>query len=32
VSENNFNARILYTAKLSFEIDGAIKAFHDKQN
>jgi hypothetical protein len=30
-NENNFNPRILYTAKLSFKIDGAIKVFHDKQ-
>jgi hypothetical protein len=29
--ENNFNPRILYLAKLSFQIDGAIKVFHDKQ-
>jgi hypothetical protein len=29
--ENNFKARILYPAKLSFKIDGAIKVFHDKQ-
>jgi hypothetical protein len=29
--ENNFNPRILYPAKLSFKIDGAIKVFHDKQ-
>jgi hypothetical protein len=28
---NNFNPRILYPAKLSFKIDGAIKIFHDKQ-
>jgi hypothetical protein len=25
------NLRILYPAKLSFKIDGAIKVFHDKQ-
>jgi hypothetical protein len=25
------NPRILYSAKLSFKIDGATKAFHDKQ-
>jgi hypothetical protein len=25
----NFNPRILYPAKLSFKIDGAIKVFHD---
>jgi hypothetical protein len=31
LNENNFNPRILYTAKLSFKIDGAIKVFHDKQ-
>jgi hypothetical protein len=31
LSENNFNPRILYPAKLSFKIDGAIKVFHDKQ-
>jgi hypothetical protein len=36
LNENNFNSRILYPAKLSFKIlsfkiDGAIKAFHDKQ-
>jgi hypothetical protein len=30
-NENNFNPRILYLAKLSFKIDGAIKDFHDKQ-
>jgi hypothetical protein len=30
-NENNFNPRILYPAKLSFKIDGAIKVFHDKQ-
>jgi hypothetical protein len=29
--KNNFNPRILYPAKLSFKIDGAIKVFHDKQ-
>jgi hypothetical protein len=28
---NNFNPRIIYPAKLSFKIDGAIKVFHDKQ-
>jgi hypothetical protein len=28
---NNFRPRILYPAKLSFKIDGAIKIFHDKQ-
>jgi hypothetical protein len=31
LNENNFNLRILYQAKLSFKIDGAIKDFHDKQ-
>jgi hypothetical protein len=31
LNENNFNPRILYPAKLSFKIDGAIKFFHDKQ-
>jgi hypothetical protein len=31
LNENNFNHRILYSAKLSFKIDGAIKVFHDKQ-
>jgi hypothetical protein len=31
LSENNFNPRILYPAKVSFKIDGAIKVFHDKQ-
>jgi hypothetical protein len=31
VNENNFNHWILYPAKLSFKIDGAIKVFHDKQ-
>jgi hypothetical protein len=31
LKENNFSARILYTAKLSFKIDGRIKVFHDKQ-
>jgi hypothetical protein len=30
MNENNFNPRILYTEKLSFKIDGAIKIFHDK--
>jgi hypothetical protein len=28
---NNCNPRILYPAKLSFKIDGAIKVFHGKQ-
>jgi hypothetical protein len=31
LNENNFNHRVLYPAKLSFKIDGAIKVFHDKQ-
>jgi hypothetical protein len=31
LDENNFNPRILYLAKLSFKINGAIKVFHDKQ-
>jgi hypothetical protein len=31
LNENNFNPRILYPAKLSFKIDGAIKVFHDEQ-
>jgi hypothetical protein len=31
LNENNFSPRILYQAKLSFKIDGAIKVFHDKQ-
>jgi hypothetical protein len=31
LNENNFNPRILYPTKLSFERDGAIKVFHDKQ-
>jgi hypothetical protein len=31
LKENKFNPRILYLAKLSFKIDGAIKVFHDKQ-
>jgi hypothetical protein len=31
LNENNFNPRILYSAKVSFQIDGAIKVFHDKQ-
>jgi hypothetical protein len=30
LNENNFNPRILYSAKLSVKIDGAIKIFHDK--
>jgi hypothetical protein len=31
LNENDFNPWILYQAKLSFKIDGAIKVFHDKQ-
>jgi hypothetical protein len=31
LNENNFNHKILYPAKLSFKIDGAIKIFSDKQ-
>jgi hypothetical protein len=31
LNENNFNPRILYSAKLSLKIDGTIKVFHDKQ-
>jgi hypothetical protein len=31
LNENNFNPRILFPAKLSFKINGAIKVFHDKQ-
>jgi hypothetical protein len=31
LNENNFNPGILYPAKLSLKIDGAIKVFHDKQ-
>jgi hypothetical protein len=30
LNENNFNPRILYPAKLSFKIDGAVKIFHNK--
>jgi hypothetical protein len=30
MNENNFNPRILYPAKLSFKIGGAIEVFHDK--
>jgi hypothetical protein len=30
-SWNNFSPRILYSAKVSFKIEGAIKIFHDKQ-
>jgi hypothetical protein len=29
LNENNFSPRILYQAKLSFKIDGAIKIFYD---
>jgi hypothetical protein len=32
LSENNFNSRILYPAKLSFKIGERIKVFHHKQN
>jgi hypothetical protein len=32
LNENNFSPRILYAAKLSFKIGGAIKVFYDKQN
>jgi hypothetical protein len=31
LNENNFNPSILYSAKLSFKIDGAIKVVHEKQ-
>jgi hypothetical protein len=31
LNENNFNPKLVYPAKLSFKIDGAIKVFHDKQ-
>jgi hypothetical protein len=31
LNEKNFNPRILYPAKLSFKIDGAIKVFHGNQ-
>jgi hypothetical protein len=31
MNENNFKTRIFYPAKLSFEIHGEIKVFHDKQ-
>jgi hypothetical protein len=31
LNENNFNPRILYPAKLSFKINGAIKIFHNRQ-
>jgi hypothetical protein len=30
LNENNFNPRILYPAKLSFKLDGAMTVFHDK--
>jgi hypothetical protein len=31
MNDNNFNPRMLYSAKLSFKIDEATKVFHDKQ-
>jgi hypothetical protein len=31
LNENNLNPRILYQAKLSFKIEGAMKVFHDKE-
>jgi hypothetical protein len=31
LNENNFTTMILYPAKLSFKINGAIKVFRDKQ-
>jgi hypothetical protein len=31
LNENNFSPRILYSAKLSFKIDGSIKIFNNKQ-
>jgi hypothetical protein len=31
LNENNFNPRILYPAKLSLRIDGAMKIFNYKQ-
>jgi hypothetical protein len=31
LNENSFKPRILYPAKLSLKIDGAIKIFHDKK-
>jgi hypothetical protein len=31
LNEINFSPKILYPAKLSFKIDGAIKIFHNKQ-
>jgi hypothetical protein len=30
-NENNFTPKIFYPAKLTFEIDRAIKIFHNKQ-
>jgi hypothetical protein len=32
LNENNFSPRILYSAKLSFKIVGAIKIFHNNRN
>jgi hypothetical protein len=32
LNENIFNPRIPYPAKLSFQINEAMKIFHDKQN
>jgi hypothetical protein len=31
LNENNFNPGIIYPAKPSFKINGAISVFHDKQ-
>jgi hypothetical protein len=31
LKKNNSGPRILYSAKLSFKINGRIKVFHDKQ-
>jgi hypothetical protein len=31
LKENNFSPKILYTAMLSFKIEGGIKIFHDKE-
>jgi hypothetical protein len=31
LNENNFNPRMLCSAKLLFKIDGEIKIFHNKQ-
>jgi hypothetical protein len=31
LNDNNFSPRILYPAKLSFKIEGAIKIFHNKE-